>query len=76
MDGASVDDLPVEALNGETVDQLVWRVLGLASPAVERVLAANPQIADAGQFLTLGQRVVIPAAARRPTTAPMTQLWT
>ena len=71
-----VEDLIEEALNGETVDQLVWRVLGLASPAVERVLAANPQIADAGQFLALGQRVAIPAAARRPATAPMTQLWT
>ena len=71
-----VEDLIEEALNGETVDQLVWRVLGLASPAVERVLAANPQISDAGQFLALGQRVVIPAAARRPATAPMTQLWT
>ena len=71
----AVEDLPVEALNGETVDQLVWRVLGLASPAVERVLAANPQIADAGQFLALGQRVVIPASARRTATAPMTQLW-
>lgn len=71
-----VEDLIEEALNGETVDQLVWRVLGLASPAVERVLAANPQIADAGQFLALGQGVVIPADARRPATAPMTQLWT
>ena len=39
------------------------------------LLEANPALADLGPFLPLGQRVVIPAAARRPSTAPMTQLW-
>lgn len=72
---ADVEDLTVEALNGETVDQLVWRCLRVAEPAVSRALDANPALADLGPFLPLGQRVVIPAAARRPSSAPMTQLW-
>ena len=72
---ADVEDMTVEALNGETVDQLVWRCLRVAEPAVSRVLDANPALADLGPFLPLGQRVVIPAAARRPSSAPMTQLW-
>lgn len=72
---ADVEDMIVEALNGETVDQLVWRHLRMAEPAVSRVLDANPALADLGPFLPLGTRVVIPAAARRPSAAPMIQLW-
>lgn len=73
---ADISDLTVEALNGETVDQLVWRHLRVAEPAVSRVLEANPSLADHGPFLPLGLRVVIPASARTPTSVPMTQLWT
>lgn len=73
---ADISDITVEALNGETVDQLVWRHLRMAEPAVSRVLDANPGLADQGPFLPLGLRVVIPASARTPATAPMTQLWT
>lgn len=73
---ASPGDLTVEALNGETVDELVWRTLRLTTPAVERVLDANPHLADADTFLRHGERVTIPDQARRPQTAPMTQLWT
>lgn len=68
--------IPVEALDGETVDQLVWRTVGRGAPVVERVLEANPGLAEAGLFLRRGQRVLIPANATRAAPVPMTQLWT
>ncbi|MBB4797594.1 phage tail protein X [Brevundimonas bullata] len=70
------DMMPVEAVQGETLDQLVWRVLRQGAPAVERVLEANPGLADAGLFLTRGQQVLVPAGARSAAPVPMTQLWT
>lgn len=63
------------ALAGETVDQLVWRVLRKGAAAVELVLEANPNLADLGLFLPIGQPVVIPIAASGPTARPMIQLW-
>lgn len=60
----------------ETVDALVFRVLGKGASAIEDVLEANPNLADLGLFLPLGQRVVIPVAALGPETTPMIQLWT
>lgn len=65
-----------EALAGETVDALVFRVLGKGAAAVEAVLEANPNLADLGLFLPLGHRVVLPVAASGPTETPMIQLWT
>lgn len=70
------DMTTVEAIEGETLDQLVWRVLRQGAPALERVLEANPGVADAGLFLRRGQRVLVPAGARSAAPVPMTQLWT
>lgn len=67
---------PVEAVEGETVDQLVWREVGRGSPVVERVMEANPGLSDSGLFLKHGQVVLIPADADRAAPAAMTQLWT
>lgn len=64
------------AQEGETVDGLVFRVLGKGAAAVEAVLAANPNLADLGLFLPLGHPVVIPVAASAPARTPLIQLWT
>lgn len=64
------------AVAGETVDQLVYRVLGKGSPAVEQVLEANPNLADLGLHLPRGTPVVIPVAASGPADLPQIQLWT
>lgn len=46
---------------GETVDALVWRVLGTrGGQVVERVLAANPGIAALGPVLPMGTLVFVP----------------
>ena len=67
--------MPVQAIEGETVDQLVWRETRRSSPIVEQVLAANPNLADSGAFLRAGQIVLIPATATRAAPVPMVQLW-
>ena len=67
--------MTVPALAGETVDALVWRVLGLGASAVEQVFQANPNLADAGLFLARGQPVVLPVSATAPAVTPLVQLW-
>ena len=64
------------AQDGETVDALVFRILGKGAAAVEAVLEANPNLADLGLFLPLGHPVVIPVEASGPVETPMIQLWT
>lgn len=64
------------ALPDERLDQLVDRVVGQTSSALELVLAANPNLADVGLHLPRGHLVVIPPAAAGPVVAPMIQLWT
>lgn len=60
----------------ETLDALVFRVLGKGASAVAEVFEANPNLADTGVFLPLGQPVVIPLKAMGPSVVPMVQLWT
>ncbi|RYG19582.1 MAG: phage tail protein [Caulobacteraceae bacterium] len=67
--------LPVEALQGETLDALVFRVLKKGPGAVEPVLAANPNLADLGLFLPAGTPVRLPVAASGPVDIPQVQLW-
>ncbi|MFN3931627.1 MAG: tail protein X [Brevundimonas sp.] len=70
-----VSPLIARALTDETVDALVFRVIGKGSSAVEAVLEANPNLADLGLFLPRDQAVVIPIAAAGPAARPMIQLW-
>lgn len=72
---ASANMMKIRAIEGETLDQLVWRTTSRASPVVEQVLAANPNLADAGTFLRAGQTVLIPTSANRSAPVPMVQLW-
>ncbi|OJY65526.1 MAG: phage tail protein [Sphingobium sp. 66-54] len=48
------------ALQGETVDALVWRVLGAGSGTVEQVLDLNRDIAALGPVLPEGHPVSLP----------------
>lgn len=61
---------------GETLDALLWRVLG-STAAVSIVLAANPGVASAGPILPTGTTISIPDAAET-TIAPLREdikLW-
>lgn len=66
--------MQVRSQQGDTLDRLVWRHLGVTAGAVEATLAANPRLADLGPELPLGTVVDIvqPSAAVDTTTV---QLW-
>lgn len=65
--------LIVRARAGETLDALVWRVVGTS--AVEPVLEANPGLAALGTLLPEGLAVALPAAAAAPSEPSVPQLW-
>ncbi|EGF94637.1 Phage Tail Protein X [Brevundimonas diminuta] len=60
---------------GDTVDRLVWREIRQGPAAVERVLEANPGLADLGTILPVGTAVIIPVGARAASAKPQVQLW-
>lgn len=67
------------ALQGDKLDLLIWREMGLAASEVGRVLRANPKLADLGPILPMGTIVTVPAtntAKQNATrTRPQIQLW-
>lgn len=65
------------ALQGDTLDQLIWREAGLGPNEITRVLDANPGLADHGSILPLGTKVTVPATSDASATRvlPLTQLW-
>lgn len=64
------------ALQGDTLDLLVWRELGAGSGVVEQVLDLNRDLADGGAILAEGQAVVLPLLLKTPAaTNDIVQLW-
>jgi phage tail protein X len=54
------------AEQNESLDGLVWRVLGAGSGVVERVLELNRGIADIGALLPEGTVVTLPVLTTTP----------
>ena len=52
----------VQALQGDTLDQLCQRHLGSTAGTVEAALTANPGLAALGPILPMGTVVVLPDA--------------
>lgn len=68
--------MKAEALDGETIDEICWRVLGRTSAVTEQVLALNPGLAAIGPKLPAGTQVVLPdLAAAAPAVRETIQLW-
>lgn len=67
------------SLEGDTLDQLIWREASLGPTEITRVLDANPGLADLGTILPLGTVVTIPTAATQSASAtrvlPLIELW-
>ncbi len=51
------------ARDGETVDEICWRVLGRTAAVTEQVLEANRGLADLGPRLPSGTQVTLPEVA-------------
>ena len=63
--------------DGVALDLMVWRRFRRPMPGlVERVLAINPGLADAGPLLPAGTKVTIPIdAPAGPPVVPVIKLW-
>ncbi|MBY6206880.1 MULTISPECIES: tail protein X [Halomonas] len=66
----------VRAHQGETLDQLCYRVFGSTADITERALRLNPGLAELGPKLPEGTPILLPDA--EPTTHRLdtVQLWT
>jgi len=65
------------ALQGDTLDLMLWRDAGLGPEHLTRILDANPGLADLGTILPLGTLVTVPANSASTATGvrTITQLW-
>lgn len=67
--------MQVRALQGETVDQICWRVLGRSGGATEQTYDLNPGLAAHGPMLPAGTLVTLPSTNIAPPTTPTVKLW-
>ncbi len=63
------------ALQHDTVDEICWRVYGRSSGVVEKVLEANPKLAELGAFLPIGTEVILPDIETPQQIKQTIQLW-
>ena len=63
------------AIQNDTVDQICWREYGRSSGIVEKVLEANPKLAEFGAFIPMGTVVVLPDIQTPQQTKQTIQLW-
>jgi phage tail protein X len=68
--------LTTTALDGETVDEVCWRVLGRTDGVYEQVLGLNPGLCEIGPRLPAGTAVILPTpSAAKSATLDIVQLW-
>ncbi len=67
--------LTATALQNETLDGLIWRVLGADASAVGAVLSLNRGLAALGPVLPAGTEVVLPVKTIAVPTRETVQLW-
>jgi len=61
---------------GDSLDDLLWRERGLGPDVLGKVLEANPGLADLGEILPLGTKVIVPVIAKQAVaTREIIQLW-
>jgi phage tail protein X len=66
----------VTAMDGETVDEICYRVLGKTAAVTEQVLELNHGLAALGPQLPAGTTVVLPdASIVKTATIDIVQLW-
>ncbi|OHX19744.1 phage tail protein [Chromobacterium sphagni] len=66
----------IRADQGDTVDAIAWRAYGTTRGVVERILSANPGLADLGAVLPMGTLVQLPDLPADPAPAQtLINLW-
>lgn len=65
----------VLAVQGDTLDAIVWRHYGRTAGLVEQVLEANPGLAELGAVLPIGTSVKLPTAVAQAEQQQMVNLW-
>lgn len=71
-------DAVYETLGGDVLDQICHRHYGAVDGVIERVLEANPGLAERGAILPRGVRILLPAVPAENTTPaiqPTVRLW-
>lgn len=67
--------ITIRAVQGETLDQLLFRATGRTAGITEQVLNANPGLADKGAVLPEGTVVHLPRDPIVGTEIKTVQLW-
>jgi phage tail protein X len=67
--------ITVRAQQGDTVDQLCLRHLGITAGVTEATYALNPGLAALGPTLPLGQRVLLPDKPTAAAASKTVSLW-
>lgn len=65
----------VRSLQGDTLDRICHRVYGQTADVTERVLQANPGLADLGPVLPSATLVTLPDIATQSPSTATVQLW-
>ena len=65
----------IHALQYDTIDAICWREYGRSSGIVEKVLEANPKLAELGVFLPMGTEVFLPDIETAQQIKHTIQLW-
>lgn len=65
----------ITAIQNDTIDSICWRYYGRSAGVVEKVLEANPQLADIGVILPIGTHVILPNIDTPQQTRQTIQLW-
>jgi phage tail protein X len=67
--------MQVRALQGETVDQICWRVFGRSGGVTEETYRLNTGLAAMGPLLPAGTLVTLPSTTIAPQTNQTLKLW-
>ncbi|NHQ84880.1 phage tail protein [Iodobacter sp. HSC-16F04] len=67
--------MQVIASQGETLDEICFRVYGKTAGITEAVLAANHRLADMGPVLKMGTVIELPNISPPAIQTTMIQLW-
>jgi phage tail protein X len=67
--------MQVVAKQGDTLDDICWRIYGKTAGVTEAALAANQRLADLGPMIPMGTLIELPDAIPPESKKTIIQLW-